>query len=53
MIISALHRFHLFRYDMYRRYFEPIFGMYQYFSIQPTEICDVEWSFPCIHWANA
>ncbi len=39
---------------MYRRYFEPIFSMYQWYlsyrSIQPNEICDVEWSFPCVHF---
>ncbi len=37
---------------MYRRYFEPIFGMYQWYfsyrSMQPTEICDVERSFLCV-----
>ncbi len=47
----------LIRYDMYPRYSQSIFGMYHdifrtihQIGLKPTEICDVEWSFPGVNF---
>ncbi len=55
--ILVLYIVWLIRYDMYHRYFQSIFGMYHdifhtihQIGLKPTEICDVERSFPDVNF---